>query len=320
MTTGKNKYIKNCCIILFFICAALLSTSYTNARHLDDRPFANSYYVVADNLKIHYRYWQCTSNTDNNWMLLVHGMGGSTYSWENNASFFSENGFNVIAIDIPPYGYSDKYPYYNHSIDKRAELIWKFTEKINPGNNWHLMGHSMGGGIVQAMAILKPEKVNKVVFVAPSLLSYIKTERVLSQRILLFSPFERIAVLTIENILLNRRRVEKYLRSALGSEPTKQQVDEYYKALKVPGTTRAILRTFTQPVVNSPLDGTKFSNNAIAVIGEKDSWIPKEVILRRVEKISSIEAVIFTDAAHSPMETHHDFFNKTVLNFLFGEN
>ncbi len=39
---------------------------------------------------------------------MVHGFAGSTYWWQTSAFYLSRYGFTVIAIDVPPFGFSDK--------------------------------------------------------------------------------------------------------------------------------------------------------------------------------------------------------------------
>lgn len=301
-------------VSLFFIIPYIIPVS--EAGVISSKPFPNSYFVNIDNMRLHYRYWKSADENEDNWILFVHGMGGSTFSWENNAEFFAENGFNVIAVDVPPYGYSDRYPNYNHSIDNRAKLLLEFTNFLNPNVKWNLIGHSMGGGIIQAMSIIDPCKVEKVVFVAPALFADLTIEKTLRIQLLVFRPFERLTAIIAERFYIRQKLIERILESAMGEKPTQKQVEEYYKPLKIPGTALAFLRASTTAKIDEPMDGTNFDKPAISIIGVNDTWIPADQIELRLERIKSIKPIYFEDAAHNLMETHYEQFNNVVIDFL----
>ncbi len=297
-------------IIPFFI-------PISKAGLIEDEPFTNSYFANVNDVSIHYRLW-LSDNDDakDNWILLVHGMGGSTYSWEQNAAFFAQNNFNVVAVDVPPFGYSDKSPKLNHSADNRALLLLDFLNTINPEKKWNLIGHSMGGGIVQAMSILNPEMTDKVVFVAPALITTPASRRHISTYLVRFRPIERIMVIVGEKFYIKPKRIEKMLHSSFGRLPSEEEVREYYRALSVPGTSLAIMRAFTNAKAINKICGYDFDKPFLAVLGNNDTWIPTNSIIRTLEEFNSGEIHIIDDAAHCPMETHAETFNKLVLSFL----
>jgi pimeloyl-ACP methyl ester carboxylesterase len=94
-------------------------------------------------------------------VLFIHGAGGGAFAWSYQKRFFEER-FNPIIIELPGHGESggegegeiEKYVGHVHSFLKVLGL-----EKI------FLVGHSMGGAIVQAMALSHPEMVRGVVLV-----------------------------------------------------------------------------------------------------------------------------------------------------------
>ena len=52
------------------------------------------------------RYFATESKGDP--VLLIHGLGGSIESWINNVEAISSNKLQVIALDLPGFGLSDK--------------------------------------------------------------------------------------------------------------------------------------------------------------------------------------------------------------------
>ena len=108
-------------------------------------PYNNSQYVLVDGVTLHYRTWINDSTNLKPWILLVHGFSGSTYTWNKNIDTLVSAGYNVVAVDVPPFGYSDKNRRTNQSVDSRANLLWHFTKEICQNERWILFGHSMGG-------------------------------------------------------------------------------------------------------------------------------------------------------------------------------
>jgi pimeloyl-ACP methyl ester carboxylesterase len=80
-------------------------------------------------------------------------MGGSA-QWLAQIAAFSKT-YDVIAVDLPGFGANNHLPAL-HSISAFAE--WVVTELKRRGvERYHLLGHSMGGMIVQEMARMFPE-------------------------------------------------------------------------------------------------------------------------------------------------------------------
>jgi pimeloyl-ACP methyl ester carboxylesterase len=243
-------------------------------------------------------------------------MGGSTWSWERNAPALASAGYKVIAVDIPPFAFSDKNLKLSQSAGARADYLWKFVESIDPGKQWHLMGHSMGGGVAQAMAILHPEKVLKVIFVDPALFTDTEMKGPRNMGILKFKPFEVLAAGIGKAILINPRGVKKFLTSAFGTAPDSADLAEYLRALEVKGTARAMIRGSSGSTNPIPLNGRDFKSDALAIWGDKDTWIPVETMKPLLKHFPTIILSIIQNAGHCPMTTHPTEFNTLILNYL----
>ena len=93
-------------------------------------------------------------------LVLVHGFLGSSKMWSPQTEFFKDN-FRVIAPALPGYGKSQAMQSCN-SIYCMAKSILDILE-LKKIDNFNLLGHSMGGMIVQEMAKLAPEKIAKLI-------------------------------------------------------------------------------------------------------------------------------------------------------------
>ena len=93
-------------------------------------------------------------------LVLVHGFLGSSKMWEPQINFFKDY-FRVIAPDLPGFGKSSKIKSLD-SINSMAKIVLELLKKRDI-NKFNLMGHSMGGMIVQEMAIISGDKINKLI-------------------------------------------------------------------------------------------------------------------------------------------------------------
>ena len=93
-------------------------------------------------------------------IVLVHGFLGSSNMWGPQINFFKDN-FRVIAPALPGFGNSSIINSCN-SIECMAKAILNLLEKKEI-KNFNLLGHSMGGMIVQEMTKLAGEKILKLI-------------------------------------------------------------------------------------------------------------------------------------------------------------
>ena len=101
-------------------------------------------------------------------ILFIHGSPGS---WEGWAHFLLDphlkSNFHLISIDRPGYGGSGE-GQTEVSVETQAEAIFevlKFNHSARPAI---LVGHSFGGPVIAKIAMLHPERIGGLVFVASS--------------------------------------------------------------------------------------------------------------------------------------------------------
>ena len=93
-------------------------------------------------------------------LVFVHGYLGGGLQWADQVEIFSEH-FRVITPDLPGFGE-------NHAmttpetIRELAQYVLDELDQLEV-DRFHLVGHSMGGMIVQEMVALAPARVDKLV-------------------------------------------------------------------------------------------------------------------------------------------------------------
>lgn len=98
-------------------------------------------------------------------IIFIHGLGTYLRAWEKNIDALKSD-YRVIAVDLPGYGKSSKNPH-EGTMTYYASIIVELMNKLNI-ENAVLAGHSMGGQISMVTAIQYPNRVKKLVLVAPA--------------------------------------------------------------------------------------------------------------------------------------------------------
>ncbi|MGY4622720.1 alpha/beta fold hydrolase [Bradyrhizobium sp. USDA 4486] len=97
-------------------------------------------------------------------LIFLHGIGGAARAWRQQLATFSGR-FRAIAWDMPGYGGSA--PLANVSIAALADALQQFIGQIG-ANRPILVGHSIGGMIVQKWLVQSPKLARAVVLAQTS--------------------------------------------------------------------------------------------------------------------------------------------------------
>ncbi len=95
---------------------------------------------------------------------LVHGIPTSRHLWRNVMPLLAASGHEVLAIDLLGYGDSDKPSGADLGIQAQSEIIFQALSALG----WKratIVGHDIGGGIAQLVAINHPEILDRLVLI-----------------------------------------------------------------------------------------------------------------------------------------------------------
>jgi pyruvate dehydrogenase E2 component (dihydrolipoamide acetyltransferase) len=98
-------------------------------------------------------------------VVLVHGYGGDKNSWLFVQQPLAEQ-VTAIALDLPGHGASSK-DVGDGSLTTLADTVSGFLDALDI-RRAHLVGHSLGGAVVAAVARSAPERVASLTLVAPA--------------------------------------------------------------------------------------------------------------------------------------------------------
>lgn len=277
--------------------------------------FPESQYLDIEGIKIHFRQWKPTIPSKGQ-MLLIHGFCGSTFTWRYNVDAYISAGYEVTAIDLPPFGYSEKKRNLNHSTSFNAELAWKVAQKIGDSTQkWILMGHSMGGDICKYMFFWQPQKVKNIIFSDPAFSVFYQPSwlrRKLFSSAFIYHLGEKMG----KFYFFKYKRIKKILKMAYSQEADSTTVACYLKDLNQKGLAGGIMKMSASGQIHN-FDNQVITVPCLQIWGEKDqviSFTETKPFLKILPKDTPIKFI--EGGGHCPMETHPAIFNDLVLSFL----
>ena len=106
--------------------------------------------------------------------ILIHGSWHSAWNWHKVVPILEKAGHRAIAIDLPGMG-RDKTPIQDVTMKTTVEKICALIDSV-PGKVI-LVGHSKNGIMISQAAEYRPDKIEKLVYLAAYLIPNGKTQR-----------------------------------------------------------------------------------------------------------------------------------------------
>lgn len=126
-------------IIILLLTMLLVGCSH-QPQTLDD--VKSEYITIDDGVKIHYKIWNKTADTEVKTLCFVHGFGCDMNTWEKQFEAFRDEDVQLLFIDLPGYGMSDK-PVTDYTFDFFARAI-DGVLNTNGITDAVFVGHSLG--------------------------------------------------------------------------------------------------------------------------------------------------------------------------------
>jgi len=111
-------------------------------------------------------YYQLSGPADGPLVVLVHGFSIASYAWERNVPALTAAGLRVLAYDLYGRGYSDR-PDVTYDLDLFVRQLDELLTALDIHQPVDIAGISMGGYISAGFAARHPERVRRIVLMAP---------------------------------------------------------------------------------------------------------------------------------------------------------
>ncbi len=112
-------------------------------------------------------HYQWHGNPTGPVLVMVHGLTTPSFVWRDMLPLLVDAGYRILTFDHFGRGFSDR-PQAAHTTEFYNQEIDELLEAVKIYRPFHLLGYSMGGGIVSSYAAQHRDKVQKLVLLAPT--------------------------------------------------------------------------------------------------------------------------------------------------------
>lgn len=271
-------------------------------------------------------YYRALGNIDDPAVILIHGFGGSTFTWRDTLPALADAGYYAVALDLPPFGLSDKNPDLPYARSWMADLVADFMTTLDI-QTATIVGHSMGGGVTAQFAVRHPAMTSALVFVSGGVFEALPTQD--GQESASSSPFailntidpkSPVAPILLRS-LITRDTFISLLRGAYGrQEVITPDVEEGYARLLLIEDAPIGFLAYTQAQETDPISLDNLvqavSVPVLLVWGAEDNWVSPELGKTMHAALVGSTLLTYAGVGHLPMEETPDQFNTDLIAFL----
>ena len=249
-------------------------------------------------------------------LLLIHGYGAGIWVWEKQVEALAPF-YRGYALDLIGHGFSDR-PKIPYTPETYIHCVRDFMDGVGI-EKATLIGNSMGGGIAWAMAVLFPDRVDRLILidcVPPDVLRQAKNE---SFRML--AAIKDIPVLPYLVISARSKNSIRQILLECISEIkliTPEVVNRQYQLSRIKGTTWVLYSTLKHAKEALKLKDpfSLICKPTLFIWGERDLIFPPQVGETLHQSIAGSKFLRIEKSGHIPMWETPDEVNRAILAFL----
>ena len=244
------------------------------------------------------------NNNSNEWVLLIHGLGGSINTWKYQIKELNE--YNVIAVDLEGHGGSS-FEKRKRLLTRSASEIYDVLEKENIGKV-HVIALSLGTLVAMEFAYLYKDKVKSIVlagFVLNMNIGY-KSLLAFLEGIKYIIP-KRVFYPLFANLMMPCRNHKKS-RNFFIRESIKMRSSAFRMWLSELFRTQFKLKEYLITIKENKLP--------VLFISGKQDYLFVNSVKRTQKKISDATLCFIEKCGHVCSIEKHNEFNGLVVNFL----
>ncbi|QNU67868.1 alpha/beta hydrolase [Ruminiclostridium herbifermentans] len=247
-------------------------------------------------------YYEISGNNKGEWLLLLHGIAGSTRCWKYQINDLNAH-FKILNIDLAGHGNSGTLGTARYSGEIIANHIRILLDELNIDKT-HILGLSLGTIIQQYFCEMFPERVISNVFTSPickpNYLSYIMNS--FADKIFL-KLFSKNTYLDIMAYLMLPGKIHEKSRKFFLSETSKMSNEEFIKWWKV--TVKGDHYFYT----------SNCSIPSLIIVGENDFCFYDDAVALK-EKYTNSDFIVIKNAGHVLIFQKPEEFNSIVIDYI----
>jgi 4,5:9,10-diseco-3-hydroxy-5,9,17-trioxoandrosta-1(10),2-diene-4-oate hydrolase len=259
---------------------------------------------IGDGLQIHYQ-----DEGRGEPVVFFHGSGPGASGYSNfkrNYPHLAERGFRTIVPDTLGFGYSSKPEGVDFGMDFVAGAMVRFMDKLGL-DKVTLVGNSHGGAMAIKIALDHPERVSRLVLMAPGGLEerevYMKMEGIRTMMKVFLAP---------EGITRDGMRTVFGHQLYDVSQLTEEILDE--RCAIAPLQPKRVLTSLAVPHLTPRLE--ELQCPVLGFWGVNDKFCPVSGALALATKVPKARVITLSHCGHWVMVEYPDLFNRMTLDFL----
>lgn len=246
-------------------------------------------------------------------LLLIHGFGGSTFSWREVQPALAAD-FDVVALDLSGFGYTERPKSdASYTVQAQAGLVLRLLDALGVSEA-DVAGHSYGAGLALHLAQTHPDRVRTLILVdggpnegAPANVATIP------------AFLRPLFACLLERFFLTRDAIRGFLVGYVHRDEivTDAVVDGYLARLRVEGLADTLNGLSESMNHRLPaIDLAVIGQPTLVIWGTHDGVFPISAGRRLAERIPDAAFVEFENSGHLPMEEEPERFVEVVRDFL----
>lgn len=273
-------------------------------------PSVEECFAMVDGYRM--RYLRCGSGPA---LVLVHGLLGYSFSWRYALPVLAERA-TVYAVDMVGVGFSDRPANLDCRFRAQAQRLLLFLDTIGVVS-CDLLGTSHGGAVAMMAAALAPERIRRLILVAPAnpwsahgkMWAPFLASAPVSWLILHLGPGLEVAHdLVLRRLYCDRSRIRPGTLAG------------YSAPLRSPGAFKYwldVMRTWNSDLGDLETEMPRIAHiPALLLWGEKDAAVDPASAVELGRQFKNCRTQIFEGAGHLPYEEVPERFNSALLEFL----
>ncbi|QKC95396.1 alpha/beta fold hydrolase [Mesorhizobium sp. NZP2298] len=281
---------------------------------------AGALFATVDGLKMHYQVW---GPPDGPPLLLFHGTVSWAETYRDIAAPLGEQGFRVIAVDMPPFGYSERPANQDYSRAAHAKRVLGFADALGL-RHFSVGVHSYGGGGVIEAAFSAPDRIDALILLDVAL-GLGQTEAPALPFASLLDrdwPRQLLAASTFTNPFMTGFGLRQFIEN--DDLVTAERIAIYTRPLNVKGTTNAVGHWLFSGLYNDErkslaanrVNYRAFMPPVLVIWGRDDTTTP----LAQGQEIASLfphaELAVLDGVNHIPQVERPQDVVRLIANFL----
>lgn len=256
--------------------------------------------------------WNFTEQGRGPVLLLLHGLGASSFSWRHNHTPLSRH-FRVLALDLPGHGRSPAPLNADYRPEALARGVMAFLDRRGI-TQAAVAGNSLGGGLALLLARDYPGRITALILLAPAV--------ALRRVPWLFYPLRLPGLGLVAAALLGPWIIPWALRLAYHRrELITPEVVAGYAAPFREWRRRLALWRFCQQVRLWPLSQVEamlknICQPTLLIWGAQDRILPVAQAQWLKDRLPQAQLQVLSAIGHAPQEEDPEVVNKIIIAFL----